>query len=472
MKGRRWKSSPGNRFNDDMSEKEINKTPRHLAVLCLVNWDRERQAIQPHIEAMIHSAPLAAGDRHLAVMMVQGVLRQLQYLDSIISRFARHPLAKMKPLTLMTLRVGAYQLLFLDRVPDSAAVNETVKVLKVERQPKWIVSFVNAILRNISRQKKELPGPEKAGRNATAVLNHPDWLINRWQGRYGIEKTEKICFRNNREPLLVLRVNTLLSDTEGLTQLFREAGLEVHGGRYAPDALIVNSPAGPVSKLPGYDEGLFHVQDEAAQLVTELLGPFAERGLYLDACAGLGGKTCQLAQMVPAGAQLFAVEPNGHRFRMLWENLQRLGLEKRTRIFQGRVEELGERGTERFHGILVDAPCSGTGVIRRHPDIRWNRRLQDLRAYRRQQLAILGKAVHLLLPGGVLVYATCSMEPEENEQVIEEFLSGNPELTVSNARHFLPGKAAELVNSAGYFSSTPVDGLDGFFGARLVLGEK
>ncbi|MCL7486867.1 MAG: 16S rRNA (cytosine(967)-C(5))-methyltransferase RsmB [Desulfobulbaceae bacterium] len=448
-----------------MSEKKISRTPRHLAVLCLVNWDRERQAVQPHIEAMIYRAPFAAGDRHLAVMMVQGVLRQMQYLDAIISRFARHPLAKMKPLTLMALRVGAYQLLFLDRVPDSAAVNETVKVLQAERQPKWIVSFANAILRNISRQKEELPGLDTAGKNGRAVLNHPAWLVKRWQQRYGVEKTGEICRLNNQEPFLALRANTLSSDAQSLIRLFSEAGVKAHEGRYATDALILDSQAGPVAGLPGYDRGFFHVQDEAAQLVTKLLGPFEDRGLYLDACAGLGGKTCQLAQLVPAGAQLFAVEPSRHRFQLLQENLQRLGLEKRVGIFQGRV---GEKGTDKFHGILVDAPCSGTGVIRRHPDIRWNRRPRDLRMYQRQQVEILRQAANLLLPGGILVYATCSMEPEENEQVIEIFLSGNREFSVSNARHFLPGAAAELVNSAGFFSSTPAQGLDGFFGVRLV----
>lgn len=450
-----------------MNDRNKHKTSRHLAVLCLTGWDEERQTIQPYIESIIYSSVLAGNDRHLAVMMVQGVLRHIQYLDSIITRFAKHPLEKMKPLTLMVLRVGVYQLLFLDRIPDSAAVNETVKVLKAERQPSWIVSFVNGVLRNISRQKEELPGPDQA-EDGTVVLNHPGWLVRRWQEKYGVATTERICYLNNQDPSLVLRVNTLLSDPAKLTNRFMAEGIEVRQGGYASDALVVALSTGPVSGLPGYGEGLFHVQDEAAQLVTHLLGPFAGGGRYLDACAGLGGKTCQLAQFLPGEAVVTAVEPSAYRFQLLRENLKRLRLENKVRCFQGEIGSLVAKSPEQFDGILVDAPCSGTGVIGRHPDIRWNRRLQDLEAYRHRQLEILRQTVPLLLPGGVLVYATCSMEPEENEQVVDAFVSGNPDFTLTNAANFLPGSAAGLVNQAGYFSSTPAEGLDGFFAARLV----
>jgi 16S rRNA (cytosine967-C5)-methyltransferase len=451
-----------------MSGRKKNKTSRHIAVLCLVSWNKDRQAVQLHIESKVYGSPLVSSDRHLAVMLVQGVLRQLEYLDSIIGKFSKHPLKKMKPLTLMTLRVGVFQLLFLDRIPDSAAVNETVKVMKAEGQPSWMVNFANGVLRNISRKKSLLPGSDQAGENGKAVLNHPPWLWQRWQDRYGFEKAEEICHRNNQEPFLVLRVNTLLTKTENLAELLRKAEIEVHKSKYAVDALVVTSPAGPVSAMPGYEEGLFHIQDEAAQLVTLLLGPFDEIKSYLDACAGLGGKTCQLAQMMPAGAKLLAVEPSGHRFQLLQENLQRLGLEKKVQSFKGHLSTLMEKGSELFHAILVDAPCSGTGVIRRHPDIRWNRCLQDLQSYQQQQLEILQQAASLLLPGGVLVYATCSMEPEENEQVVDLFLTRNSGFSISDAARFLPNSAAILVSPAGYFSTTPAEGVDGFFGVRFV----
>ncbi len=455
-----------------MNRKDDRKTSRYLAVQCLTHWDRDRQAIQPYVDSLVYDSTLTGSDRYLAVMLIQGVLRQLQYLDAIISRFAKHPLRKMKPLMLMTLRVGVYQILFLERIPDSAAVNETVKVLKAKNQPQWIINFANGVLRNISRKKAELPGPEHAGKNNSAILNHPEWLIRRWQGRYGPEQTNEICRNNNKEPFFVLRVNTLRTSQEKLAEMFSAAGIEVHKGSYAPDSLVIESPKGPISDLPGFAAGLFHVQDEAAQLVTLLLGPFDLAGNFLDACAGLGGKTCQLMQLLPHDAKLVAVEPSNQRFQRLVKNIQRLGMTENITMVHQRLDDMLQNNIARFHGILVDAPCSGTGVIRRHPDIRWNRRQEDLQTYQQLQLEILQQAGHLLVPGGVLVYATCSMEQEENQMVIEAFLAGNPNFFLSDAEKYVPDSARKLVSSNGYFTTTPAAGLDGFFGARLVRNEK
>lgn len=440
---------------------------RRLAVLCLAAWEGEKRAIQPHIDSLIYRSPLPVGDRHLAVMLVHGVLRRMQYLDAVITRFTRFPLARMKPLTLMALRVGVYQLIVLDRIPDSAAVNETVNVLREERQPRWLINFANGVLRSIARNSGTIPGPEEEEQRA-GILNHPDWLIRRWEDAYGPEMAREICRRNNREPLLVLRVNSLLTSAADLGGLLREAGYAARPGRFAPQSLVLESFSGPVAGLPGYERGLFHVQDEAAQLVSLLPAPFASGERYLDACAGPGGKTCHLAQLLADGARLTAVEPNGHRFRLLEQNIQRLGLTERVTPVQGRLEDIAARRSDRLHRVLLDAPCSGTGVIGRHPDIRWNRRPEDLPVFQEQQLRLLRLAASLLVPGGVLVYATCSLEQEENQQVIESFLRANADFTATDCRDFFPGPARELVDAAGYFRSTPADGLDGFFAARLV----
>ncbi|MHB8810864.1 MAG: 16S rRNA (cytosine(967)-C(5))-methyltransferase RsmB [Desulfobulbaceae bacterium] len=444
-----------------------DRTARRLAVRCLLLWDRERQAVQPLIDAVIHDAALSAPDRQLAVMLVLGVLRQMQYLDRIIAGFSRFPPGKMKPLTLMALRVGVYQLLFLDRIPESAAVNESVRVLREERQPAWLVNFANGVLRTIVRNKAGLPGPEAPDAQRGPVLNHPEWLVRRWQAAYGREQTELICRANNREPALTLRVNTLRTTNEELTDKLLAHGCEVRPGRFAPNSLVLTEFSGPVTGLPGYAEGLFHVQDEGAQLVTLLLSPLAPGQRWLDACAGLGGKSCHLAQLLPEGTELLAVEPNAYRLRMLAQNLQRLHLEERVQQFQGRLEDFAALPPGRFSRILVDAPCSGTGVIGRHPDIRWNRKPEDLPVYQRQQLGLLELARTLLGPDGVLVYATCSLEPEENQQVVAAFRQHHPEFTVSDSREFLPPSATELVEASGYFAPTPAQGLDGFFAVRL-----
>jgi len=423
--------------------------------------------IQFHIDRIIHGSAATAQDRQLAVMLVLGVLRQMEFLDVIIARFSRHPLNKMKPLTLMTLRVGVYQLFFLDRIPVSAAVNETVTVLKTERQPRWIINFANGLLRNIERQRSTLPGPDSAGEDGGPVFNHPDWLVQRWREQYGLERTRKICRANNSEPLMTLRVNTRLTSCDELMDRFRHEGYEIRQGRYAPDALVLGRFSGAVFSLPGFDEGLFHVQDEAAQLAAGLLGPFESGRRALDACAGLGGKTCHLAQIMPDRAMLTAVEPDDRRFRLLEDNLRRLGLKDRVETFHGGLIAFAESGTGLFDAILVDAPCSGTGVIRRHPDIRWNRQLTDLQAYQQKQRELLDAAASLLAADGVLAYATCSIEPEENQQVIELFLSDHSGFVLTDCRDFLPGAAANLVDRQGYFCPSPDNGLDGFFAARL-----
>ncbi|GBE13098.1 ribosomal RNA small subunit methyltransferase B [bacterium BMS3Bbin14] len=442
-------------------------TSRRLAVLCLCRRDRDGSVVQVHIDRLIHGSSLAGPDRQLAVMLVRGVLRQQQFLDAVIARFSSVPPGKMKPLTLMALRVGVYQLFFLDRIPASAAVNETVKVLRAEKQPRWLINFVNGVLRTVARQRASLPGPDVAGKNGTPILNHPDWLLRRWRARYGPERAEEICRQNNLEPPLTLRVNTRLISREALADRCRSAGHEVRNGSYAPDALILESGAGAIANLPGFAEGFFQVQGEAAQLATLLLAPFAAGRSYLDACAGLGGKTGHLAQLLPAGAELTAVEPDPRRFALLGENLRRLGADGNITLFNGGLDEFAQSGGKRFDAILVDAPCSGTGVIRRHPDIRWNRQEDDLRSYQRQQGLLLHAAASLLAPGGILVYATCSLEPEENQQVIAAFRKTHSGFTPADCRDFLPPAAGRLIAANGCFYPTPADGLDGFFAARL-----
>lgn len=445
-----------------------NPTSRQIATLCLTAWHKQKGPIGPIADSIIHGSGLLPVDRHLAVNLVQGVLRQMQYLDTIITRYSKFSLGKMKPLTIMALRVGVFQIIFLERIPESAAVNETVKVMKLERQPRWLQGFINGVLRNIVRNRDKLPKPDAFDTREEVPLNHPQWLVQRWQDRYGVDLARAICRVNNKEPLLTLRVNTLRIKTGELAELFRQQGHEVRLGKYAADALVLESVAGPIVGLPGFEEGLFHVQDEAAQLVASLLGPFDNLGRYVDGCAGLGGKTCQLAQLISGQSELFAVEPSARRIRLLEENLQRLRLNNVT-LYRGRLDAFNENAAGLFNGVLIDAPCSGTGVIRRQPDIRWNRCREDLLTYQKQQLELLAQGASLVKPGGCLVYATCSIEPEENTEVITAFLQEHSEFTVTDCRQYLPENAAPMVTAEGFFAPTPADGMDGFFGARLEL---
>jgi 16S rRNA (cytosine967-C5)-methyltransferase len=268
---------------------------------------------------------------------------------------------------------------------------------------------------------------------------------------------------------------------EQLLELFAEQGLiRTSPGRYAPDSLVLHNQRGAITVLPGFTEGIFQVQDQAAQLACHLLGPFKEKGRYLDGCAGLGGKTCAVASLLSPNASLYAVEPEQRRFRLLRENLQRQQLAERVTIMQQDLQEFAASKqllfdefdefdeVDRFDGILIDAPCSGTGVIRKHPDIRWNRKPEDFVSHQKKQLELLRTAAGLLKPDGVLVYATCSLEPEENQQVIEQFLGSSGEFKLTGCRDFLPDSASLVVDKKGFFSPLPTEEIEGFFAARLV----
>ena len=443
-------------------------TSRSLAINCLTQWSRTDKPIQFFIDTLIHNSELQTEDRQLAVMLVMGVLRRQQYLDTILSRFSKTPLRKMKPLTLAAMRIGIYQLCFLDRIPDSAAVNETVKALKNSRQPGWLLKFANGTLRAIAREKQALPQPETAGPDNGPILEHPDWLTERWRRHFGPQRMEEICRINTLEPELCLQVNTSRTTTKKLAELLAQASIASRAGQYAPDSLILPGHRGAVTALPGFNEGLFQIQDQAAQLSCLLVRPLKQSGCYLDGCAGLGGKTCSIARLLPSEATLYAVEPNHRRTRLLADNLARQKLSSRVAIFHQNLQDFYASNPQPFDGILVDAPCSGTGVIRKQPDIRWNRHLEDLAAYPSAQLSLLKTAASLLAPGGFLVYATCSLEPEENEQVVEQFLASTAGFCLTNCRDYLPDSAASLVDDNGFFKPFPAEDIEGFFAARLV----
>jgi 16S rRNA (cytosine967-C5)-methyltransferase len=448
--------------------KKKGSTSRTLALETLVQWAGTGKPVQGVINRVIHESGLKNEERQLAVMLVMAVLREQEYLDIVISRFSKTKLNKMKPLTLVALRIGVVQVCRLERIPESAAVNETVKALKKMGQPGWLCSFVNGTLRNIVRNKETLPPPEEAGPGKIPVLNHPDWLVQRWQKHFGAEQMEAICQVNNLESTLCLQVNRPRISREKLATLLGEQGIHCTPGHYAPDSLILHAQRGSVTSLPGFNEGFFQVQDQAARLACELLGPLEKNGRYLDGCAGLGGKTCILASLLPEGAELVAVEPDQRRYCLLQENLQRQGLGEQAQTVQKDLQAFIADDEHLFDGIFIDAPCSGTGVIRKHPDIRWNRQEEDLAAFQEQQLGLLRTAATALKPGGVLVYATCSLEPEENQEVVERFLASVDGFALNDCRDFLPASAVSLVDGQGCFAPLPTKEIEGFFAARLV----
>ncbi len=405
-------------------------------------------------------------DRQLLKAIIFGVLRNLGYIDWTLTQLSKHPLQKIKPITLQALRTGAYQILFMDRIPDSAAINETIKALKVAKQPRWLTGYVNGILRNITRQRIDLLAKKKAGHlPPSALFNHPTWLLERWQKRYGPQGMQAICQSNSLPAKICLRVNTTKTTIENFTKLLAENDYNFTYGKYLPDAIWLEN-SGAIEAIPGYQQGFFLVQDEMAQLICHLLNPFPE-GSYLDGCAGLGGKTAVLAQMIPNKNSLYAVEPQSRRQKLLQENLTRLGFEQ-VSCFAGELEGFAAQSNVSYSHILLDVPCSGLGVTGRHPDIRWNRKPEDLLRFASTQTNLLKTAAAMLAPEGILIYATCSTEPEENDEVITLFLKNNPHFSIENAKDILPPEAACFIDDQGFLRTVPgSQTTDGFFGARL-----
>jgi 16S rRNA (cytosine967-C5)-methyltransferase len=450
-------------------QKKPTHTARFVAAETLCNLFQSRSSVKILFNKNIKKYNLPSKERNLAMNLVYGVLRQRQFLDSILQERSKTPIRKLHPFVHQSLAVGLYQIFFLTSIPHSATVNEAVNSCKVKGVPKRLHGFVNGVLRETVRCKENTAPAEIAPmeHDDKPVYNHPQWLISRWIKHFGGEETARICRENNKEPLLTLRVNSGRISRTDLCRQLEQHKISHRPGRYAPDSIVLPDFHGSIQSIPGYEQGFFQIQDEAAQLATLLLGPLQNRGSYLDGCAGLGGKTSHLLQLgVHRNLKIYAVEPEKRRLQKLLENRHRLFPESKLSIYEGSLQDFGAKCHIQFDGILIDAPCSGTGIIGRHPDIRWNRKEDDLQRYQKEQLELLEQAQLLLGPKGVLVYATCSLEPEENQNVIHTFLSTHPDIELTNCAEQLPKAAQQFVKDK-FFCPHPSPTIDGFFAARM-----
>ncbi len=447
-----------------MRPAQQRKTARLCSAEILQQLSAGRTALKPIFASHIAKAQLSTKDRALAKELVYGVLRRKEELDTALTRLSRTPLHKIDPFLYQVLVIGLYQILFLQKIPDSAAVNEAViscKTRKKKPVPPRLYGFVNGTLRQAVRSRQQLLHHLASRKEPT--LNHPRWLTERWQHRFGKKETARICAINNRPPNLVLRINRRVTAKEPFCRQLDKAAIPWRPAQFAPDAVILPQGA-EIDKIPGYREGAFQVQDQAAQLCTLLLAPFtAPELIALDACAGVGGKTSHLLQLVPPDTTIHAVEPEPFRFTRL-QQMQQRDNAANLRIYQKSLYAFAPQCL--FTRILIDAPCSGTGVLRRNPDIRWHRNVDDILSFQEKQLALLEAAASLAAPDAVIVYATCSIEEEENSQVIAKFLQTHPQFTLSDPRPFLPEPAHKFIDN-NFFSPRPAEEIDGFFAARM-----
>ena len=401
--------------------------------------------------------------RPFLMELAYGAIRWRKRLRWELERHLRKEARALPADVLAILELGAYQLRFMDSVPAWAAVDESVKLVRGETPAKvsrWAAGLVNAVLRNLERgAPAEIPeGFDPAARLAT-LHSHPQWLVERWLARLGPEATRALLERDNVPPPLHLKVNRRRADVEAVIARLREAGHEPAVHSEKPDAVVIAAGAAPET-LPGWGEGWFWVQDVGAQWVVEVAGA-PETGWLLDACAAPGGKLAGLLERAPETRAL-AIDVDVGRLTRVRENVARLG-------FGGAKLVAGDARTpptgRRFPLVLADVPCSGTGVLRRRVDARWRRRPEDLARFASFQRALLEGLADRVDEGGVLVYATCSLEPEENEDVVNGFRDDHPEFRIDPVGHRVP---AALADGPWLVTRPWFDDMDGMFAARLV----
>jgi 16S rRNA (cytosine967-C5)-methyltransferase len=411
---------------------------------------------------LLHSkAPtsLSARDYRLATELVLGVLRNQKLLDWYLSRFSKIILEKLDSEVKVALRLGAYQMLMLSRVPPRAALHESVELVSTSRI-KSAKGFVNAVLRRIKRDEFQQALQTLSLESIYGLsvrYSHPEWLVQRWVDCFDPNTLIQILEENNRPPRTFFRLNTATLSRSALWKELTSCGIEFSASSLCEDILELKN--GDLNQTALMREHKIAIQDAGSQVIPHLLDP-EEADVCLDLCAAPGGKTSQLAQMTSGIARIFAVEAHWHRVRIMkslhgdnWRNLY-FTVADGTRPLPFSIA---------FDKILIDAPCSGTGTLRRHPEIRWKLLPSDLATLSQLQSALLERAAGYLKPGGLVVYSTCSLEPEENEQVIEAFLAKNPQFQLE-----LPSdeRFARFFDLHRYFRLLPTDS-DGFFAAML-----
>ncbi len=440
---------------------------RSIAAEVLTRVERNGAFASVALEAAMAGAPgIDSRDAALAGELVHGTLRRQLALDAALENAAERPMARLEIGVRPLLRMGAYQLLYLDRVPARAAVNETVELCKARGLAR-AGGLANAILRRLAREPI-IPLPEDPVERLSVEESHPLWLVRRWVERLGLDEASALCRTNNLPAPLALRTNLPRGSREALLELLRaarpDATIEI--GRYSAAAIMLLG-AGPPARLPGHAQGLFQVQDEAAQLVSLLLSP--EKGApTLDTCAAPGGKSCHLAEL---GGEVIAMDVSLRKLVRARSEADRLDLSLRCLVADaGEPLPVPDRSQA---CVLVDAPCSGLGTVRRHPELRYRRQPEDLARLADLQLAILRRAASAVRPEGVLVYSVCSNEPEEGLAQRDRILGELPDFQADPAPALesweeLAAGAEGASAEVGVFVSWPQrHGMDGFSAFRI-----
>ncbi|MDB4898156.1 MAG: hypothetical protein JWN15_4418 [Firmicutes bacterium] len=450
-------------------EHQPPQSAREVALRALRDVDVKESYANLALDAHLTRSKLEPRDRGLATELVYGVTRRRATVDWLIGQVAARPLAQIDPWIRNDLRLAAYQILYMDRIPKSAAVDEAVELAR-RYGHEGVAKFVNGVLRNVIRKLPTLdwPNPERDGAKALAILHsHPEWLVKAWTEGFGPEEAVRLMEASNRIPPLTIRVNTLKVSREELAEALAAEGVKTEPTTHSPYGLIIHdlTSASYLDRLKAMKNGLMTVQDESSMLVAAVVDPQPGQTV-IDVAAAPGGKTTHMAELMANQGQVIAMDIHAHRIDLITENAKRLG----TSIIEGvcaDARQVGRLMPGRADAILCDVPCSGLGTLARRPDARWRKQPGDIDELVPIQQAILESAAEALKPGGTLVYSTCTIQPRENQELVAAFVANHPEFRFDDIRPYLPPGLAAAAGD-GWVQLLPhIHGTDGFFIARL-----
>ncbi|MGE5796038.1 MAG: 16S rRNA (cytosine(967)-C(5))-methyltransferase RsmB [Ignavibacteria bacterium] len=442
--------------------KDLYEGVRGLAVKILNRVERTDAYLERLLDNEMRNSELSGPDKALLYEIVHGVVRWMGRLDWILNGFYKGQFSKAIPNLKNGLRVALYQILFLDKIPDYAAVNEAVEFVK-KLQGQKPADLTNAILRNIIKSKNAIRYPdsnEDLVGYLSAYYSHPSWMVKRYLARFGSENTEKLLNANNEKPYLTLKVNLLKVNPEEFKSKLSSVNLKFIPGKYLPEFFKLQNLTN-ITAWEFYGTGYFNVQDESAGLACRLLDVKPGQRV-LDLFAAPGGKTAYIAGLMQGHGEIVAVDRFESRLNILRQNIKRLGIEC-VKTVEADAMEFKE---SEFDRVIADVPCSGTGTLSKKPDIKWKRDLLDIQKLAVMQYNYLCKASELVKKDGILIYSTCSIEPEENFEVVKKFLENNPGFKLLNASEVLP---AELTDENNCVQTLPhLHQIDGAFAAKLL----
>lgn len=449
--------------------KNLYEDARTCAIKILCRCERTDSYLEKLIDAELRNDTLNDFDKALLNEISHGVIRWMRRLDWFLNGFYRGNYEKCLPEVRNAMRIALYQILFLNKIPYSAAVNESVEYIKRIHGEKH-AGVVNGLLRTIIRTLDNLVWPTREIDEVNylgLIQSHPNWMVRRWIKRFGFDDAVKLCEANNKRPVMSLRVNRLkISNTE-FEKYLTDKNLYFKKGNFL-DNFFSTKTLSKIYTDELFKKGYFTIQDESAGLVSSLVDPKKDE-LIMDLCAAPGGKTSHMSELMGNEGQIIAVEKYLSRVEVMKTNLERLGVTNARLIHDNICEPSSKELTETYIGkadkVLVDAPCSGLGVLSKKPDIKWKRELEDIHNLQKLQTEILENSIKYLKPEGVLIYSTCTTESEENMDIVNIFLKNHPEFMIENAEAFVDKKA---VTSEGCVELFPhIHNTDGAFSVRL-----